>query len=161
MYSANELSVKFGLHPILCQSLIKSIPKNWRDLLKVEERVPRLEDKSMKEIMMKTKVVRWAYLTFIRKAEVRPTACDKWKNELGLSETYNWENTFNRTYAISDDRKLRWLQFQCIHRFLPTNKRLHMYGLSETNKCRNCSMYQESIAHLFWHCQMLQFSGGK
>ena len=102
--------------------------------------------------MSKIKVVRWAYLKLIRKREIKPVACEKWQLELQLPEDYDWDTVFNRTYIITDDRKLRWLQFQCLHRFLPTNKRLHMYGLVESNKCRNCPMYQETIAHMFWHC---------
>ena len=153
MYSANELAVKFGLHPLSCQSLIRTIPQSWRKLLNEQERVITVENTSTQELLRTKKVVRWAYLNFIRKTEIRPIACEKWQDELKLSGTHNWDMVFNRTYIVSDDRKLRWLQFQCLHRFLPTNKRLYMHGLIETNKCRHCPMYQESIAHLFWHCQ--------
>lgn len=153
MLSANELAIKFGIHPLPCQSLIRIIPESWRAILHAGERVTMVGDKAAQEMFETKKVVRWAYLKIIRKNETRPIACDKWEDELGLPATYDWDRVFNRAYIISDDRRLRWLQFQCLHRFLPTNKRLYMYGLTESNKCRNCPMYQESIAHLFWHCQ--------
>ena len=152
LLSANELAIKYDMHPMPCQSLIRMIPECWRSLLNVRERVTREEDTTTLDILEAKKVVRWAYLKIIRMGQTRPTACDRWEDELGLPTNFNWDRVFNMAYIVTDDAKLRWLQFQCIHRFLPTNKRLHMYGLMETNKCRNCPMYQESIAHLFWHC---------
>lgn len=153
MFTANDLATKIGVHPILCQSLIKTIPRSWREALGTKEQVTEVDSKGITTVLEKAKVVRWAYLELLPKSETIPVACDKWQDELELSGTYNWDDVFNRVYVVSDDRNLRWFQFQCLHRFLPTNKRLYMYGLSDTNKCRSCPMYQESISHLFWHCQ--------
>ena len=46
MLSANALAVKVGMHPMMCQSLIRKIPQEWRELLNRGERVVREERKN-------------------------------------------------------------------------------------------------------------------
>lgn len=156
LFSANELAVKLRFHPMSCSAVLQAIPSSWRALLNRNDSIRPVENQCKEDLRKSKRAVRWAYLKIIRKAKVQPTACSKWADELGLPPTFNWGIIFNRPYVITDDHKLRWLQFQCLHRFLPTNKRLFMYGLKETDKCRECRMYQETIAHLFWHCGNVQ-----
>ena len=129
MYSANELAVKFGFHPLFCQSLVRTIPQSWRKLLNKQERVITVENTSTQELLRTKKVVRWAYLNFIRKTEIR-IACEKWQDELKLPRTHNWDMVFNRTYIVSDDRKLGYSFSACIGSYRQTSACICM-GLSK------------------------------
>ena len=93
MMSANQMAISFDMHPLPCQSLIKSIPEKWRGLLNAGERITREESKALQEILETKKVVRWAYLKSIRKIEGRPIACNRWREELELPTTYKWDLT--------------------------------------------------------------------
>ena len=84
--------------------------------------------------------------------EVAEKTQQKWTNELGSPRQLNWTDIYARIYDSTDDRSLRWLQYQCVHRILPTNRLLHLYKLVDSDKCRFCPMYRENVTHLFWHC---------
>ena len=130
MYSANELAVKFGLHRLFCQSLIRTIPQSRRKLLNEQERMITVENTRTQELLRTKKIVSWAYLDFIRKTEIRPIACEKWQGELKLPGTHNWDMLFNRTYIVSDDRKLGYSFSACIGSYRQTSARICM-GLSK------------------------------
>jgi len=51
---------------------------------------------------------------------------------------------------------LRWLQFRILHNILPTNSYLVKIQVCESNKCCFGKNDQETIYHLFWHCDVIQ-----
>ena len=53
LLSANEMAVKFEMRPLPCQSLIRTIPENWRELVNVEEPIAGVKNKATKEILDK------------------------------------------------------------------------------------------------------------
>ena len=55
MFTANDLAIKIGVHPILCQSLIKTIPQSWREALVTKEQVTAFESKGIKLCWRKQK----------------------------------------------------------------------------------------------------------
>ena len=44
------------------------------------------------------------------------------------------------------------LQYQIIHRFLPTNYLLYRMGKVESNRCSLCQIQCETIPHLLYEC---------
>ena len=64
----------------------------------------------------------------------------------------HWSKVYERLHTVTDDVRLKWLQYQCIKRILPTNRLLYIYGLAESDKCKSCPIYSETIQHKFWHC---------
>ena len=50
----------------------------------------------------------------------------------------------------SIDAKIKTFQYKFLHRITPTNKLLMKQNLCSTSLCDFCSMYAESITHLFW-----------
>ena len=53
------------------------------------------------------------------------------------------------TFKITRDSKLQWLQFQTLHRILPTKYYLHILKLIEAPNCFFCGKHPETIHHLF------------
>ena len=61
------------------------------------------------------------------------------------------ENIWSSLYKVTDDFRLRWLQFRIIHRILPSNHLLQIYGLRNDSTCNRCGRH-ENIMHIFWSC---------
>ena len=76
----------------------------------------------------------------------------KWRQSFTLQLIWN----LKATYAPSSDPRLRWLQYRLIMRILTTNRRLHIYGIRDSDNCEKCPGTRENISHLFWHLQYVQ-----
>ena len=48
------------------------------------------------------------------------------------------------------------VQLRILHRILPTNKYLCMCRIVESACCSFCKQEEETISHLFWHCDIVQ-----
>ena len=51
------------------------------------------------------------------------------------------------------DTRTRMFQYKLLNRIVYTNKLLHKIKLSDTSLCTFCGEYEESLEHLFLHCQ--------
>ena len=67
-------------------------------------------------------------------------------------EETDWHKIFELPFKITRDSKLQWLQFQTLHRILPTNYYLHKLKLIESPNCSFCRKHPETIDHLFVEC---------
>ena len=156
--TANELLEKYGIgHFLSWQSLLRSIPKEFKQILARDK--PRTDEplESIRRLQELNKTAKWAYNILLKQSEITiPTKCQlKWKNELNLDETYNWEKTYELLYSSTDDFKIRWLQYRIWHRIIPTNARLETYGIRETGDCDRCPGVRESLQHVFLHCPVV------
>ena len=50
------------------------------------------------------------------------------------------------------DNYIKDLQFQILHRYLPTNYMLYKMNKVTSMRCSFCETHIESITHLFYHC---------
>lgn len=83
------------------------------------------------------------------------TSHSKWETIISNS-TFNWTTIYSNTFTSTIDTKLRNFQFKFLHRAIPTNKLLMKQHIVNCNLCDFCSMYTESIEHLFWECLPIQ-----
>ena len=49
--------------------------------------------------------------------------------------------------------KLRLFQYRLMQRIIPTNIKLKIWKIKESNRCTFCESFPESIQHLFWECE--------
>ena len=63
--------------------------------------------------------------------------------------------TFLRKVTINT--YLRSLQYKILNNVLYLNKRLHTFGLSNTQLCSFCKVEQEAICLLFYYCTNIQY----
>ena len=99
------------------------------------------------------KAARWAYHKLQDRTPLLPEKChEKWQTELNLDDQFMWKPVYERIHSRTSDVKLKWFEYRCIKRILTTNRLLYIYGLSESDKCKNCPIYSETLAHKFWHC---------
>ena len=47
---------------------------------------------------------------------------------------------------------MQWFQYQLLHHFLPTNRRLFKIQYIDCDRCSYCSHALETIEHLFYDC---------
>ncbi|WP_419627691.1 hypothetical protein, partial [Thiolapillus sp.] len=88
------------------------------------------------------------------KSEAVPAAVNKW-NKI-YNSPLNWKKIFTKTRKTTLDTQLRWFQLRILHRILPTNKYLCMCRIVESACCSFCKQEEETISHLFWHCDIVQ-----
>ena len=53
------------------------------------------------------------------------------------------------------NNSLKDLQYQIIHRYLPTNRLLYKMGKIESMRCTLCRMHTETISHIFYECTLV------
>ena len=135
-------------------AVIKAIPSEWKRIIR--EKGGRLGDyphtKSIDMIINLAKPSRFFYAKAISSTATSPSkAFKKWESSLGISpEEADWPQAFTLQSKASGETRLRALQLKIIHRILPTNKLLFKYKIKSTQSCTFCSIYNESLEHLFW-----------
>jgi hypothetical protein len=80
-----------------------------------------------------------------------PTAEIKWAmymNDMNL----NWAEIYTIPLKSTLSSKLRYFQFQLLHRYLPVNNFLFNLNIIDNNLCSFCKQDVESFQHLFWDC---------
>ena len=78
----------------------------------------------------------------------------KWENDLVLTlDSYDWKKINKVCFYSIRDNFLIWFQYKVLHRLTSTNLYLQKIKQSEIATCRLCHEHEESIVHLFAHCQ--------
>lgn len=135
------------------QTVLERIPQEWKRLLRdrpCEDGYRELEIYS--EIRKRHKTAKWSYKLLLSKSEftVPNIAQEKWERDLRMQIA--WTQVFKSTFETTTDFKLRWMQFRILHRILPTNRLLNVYGIHENGSCDRCPGLSENIMHVFWEC---------
>ena len=86
-------------------------------------------------------------------SDTNPAAVNKWDSKF---ENINWSKTFNLTYKVTQDVKLRWFQYRLIHRLLPTQRYLYIRKIVEDPICNLCQQEEQDIEHLFFDCEVIK-----
>ena len=81
----------------------------------------------------------------------------KWGGDLNLDDNFNWQTVLSLPFNIEQDTNLKWFQFRIIHRILGTNYLLTKMRLKQNDKCTFCNIDKETIKHLFWECEHVQY----
>ena len=157
MLTTNEIAAKYDLHPLSASALLRAIPDNWKRFISAN-RPARLttEVSRTAELHKVPGVARWAYRKLLTVSCQPIKSQQKWKHELKLPANFSWSNIYQGLYETTDDIPLRWLQLRILHRILPTNKHLQIFGISQTDKCQHCLSVPESLIHIFWTCPVTQ-----
>lgn len=157
-YTPQQIAEKYDIHPVSALALSNRIPTPWKDKVLQRGRIRCTNGPlfAFADFCSSASVARWAY----RKLQPKPCNPDKcqskWCRDLNLPNNDIWPQIFLSPFRITDDIALRWLQYRIIHRILPTNKRLYIFGITQSNACQHCVTTEESIVHLFWSCPVVQ-----
>lgn len=131
--------------------IIKAIPSSWKTNVthveKVNENIIRL-------ICFTTspRPNKLLYNYFRNGFVQRPTAIPKWEQICG--RPVNWNRVFLLPFQAVRDTKIQYFQFRYIHRLVATNSFLYKIKQRESPLCTFCNTANESLAHLFWLCNI-------
>ena len=77
----------------------------------------------------------------------------KWNSDLLLENDNNLWKTFYRVcFHCIEDNNLKWFQYRVLHRILGVRQILFKVKISDSDTCRLCGEYSETIMHLFSDC---------
>ena len=109
------------------------MPLKWKDLVERDKPTTfEAQSTTIAELLTKTGVAKWAYNLLFNDNSLPDKAILKWVRDLGVPRNFCWETAFKNIYNTSDDISLRWLQFRIIHRIIPTNKLLKLFGIIQS-----------------------------
>ena len=149
----------------LILGLSKSLPASWSALLTSDSTSHSLNPDSFLNdfteyifhsktgdinlIQLTSKKLYWILVDDIR---IPPTARLKYSS-IYDDQDLNWKQIYLIPHKVTLDIKTRMFQYKLLNRIVYTNKLLHKIKLSDTPLCTFCGEYDESLEHLFLHCQ--------
>ena len=83
------------------------------------------------------------------------TGQTKWIEELALGTETNWQKIYILPKTCNVNARIRFFQYQVLHRSLLTNRKLFLFNLIDSEKCDNCDMV-ETVTHLLIDCDNLK-----
>ena len=103
-----------------------------------------------------TKGCRCIYKQLVGGGE-HPRSLEKWKNDLiniPNSVVHTSGSIYDIVFKVTKDPSLIWFQYRINLRILGTNYLLKKMNLVAEDTCSLCRNAQETIIHLFWHCDI-------
>lgn len=156
LLTANEIARKYSIHPILALSILRAIPDEWKQRISREKPAELVDPECFNTLRSSSKTAKWTYWILEENAHplVTEKCHEKWKLELypTLSPQMQWSAVYTRLKRSTRDVNLRWIQYRIIKRILPTQRLLYLFGITESDKCKKCPMYSETIIHKFYSC---------
>ena len=68
----------------------------------------------------------------------------------------DWNAAYTLAFKCTKSTTLINFQYRFLHRILPTNSFLTKIGIKHDPNCSFCRTTEENLAHLFWHCPIVQ-----
>ena len=155
LLNVNQLLTKFAYgHFLTWRSVLHAIPRSWKEILAQERPTIMRHAEAYDDLKAQKSTSKWCYKVLLSQSAIETplNAQKKWENKLGGLDQEKWSEIHRNIYTTTDDFKLRWLQFRILHRILPTNRLLHLYGIKDSDQCLRCQSHTEDILHLFWLC---------
>ena len=154
--SLTNFQEKFELQTnfLTYNGIISAIPRGWRELIKNFPK-DEIRDSYIAKIKNTTKVSKNFYPLFMSSVVETPWKVkQKWEEKLSIQFDENeLEYYFVIPHHVTMNTKLITFQFQILHQILPTNSKLFLFKLLDTELCSFCHETKETIVHLFYVCQ--------
>ena len=80
-----------------------------------------------------------------------PISQTRWNEEYDNAINIDWAFSFALPFRCRLNARVKYFQYQVLHRTLITNKNLHQFNLLDHNTCDNCNEI-ETIRHLLFEC---------
>ena len=100
-----------------------------------------------------SKVCRFIQKLCVNSIFKTPNSERKWAihmNEANL----DWTTIYRLSFKATLSTKLRYFQFQFLHRYLPLNKLLFDIKFIDSKLCSLCKIDDETLQHFFWDCRI-------
>ncbi len=133
--------------------LIQALPITWKTTLRGQNLV-KIKESKLVTICNTKKETRATYMDLIDEVcEFPHNQVNKWEEELNnYFPIAQWQNLFQNIYITAKSAKLRYFQFQILHRTLVTNRKLKLWNIKNSELCSFCELETERISHLLYDC---------
>ena len=158
LMTVDELNRKYILtnSHMLYNSIISSIPREWKIIIKNEVKVQEVTNVLYEKIKNLKKPSRWFYSLFLETfSEVSIQTQHKWEFRLN-SVVENWERIYTLSSDCIIDNKIKNFQFKLLHNIVPTNTFLNKCKLCESELCSFCGETRETVLHIFCECNVVK-----
>ena len=140
---------------ILWQGIVTAIKR-----LKVNNKLTKMDNDSVKEIKLPTNDIiqlcnstsKDNYHKLVKLAYEIPPAIHKYKITFPELHRIDLENIYLIPRISTSNNCIKELQFQILHRYLPTNFLLYKMNKVPSMGCSFCEVHTESIPHIFYYC---------
>ena len=111
---------------------------------------------SVKMFYINMKGCKDMYDILINRKKETSTSILKWNEKGYLFTMQEWSKIFELPFKITKESKLQWLQFQILHRIVPTNLYLFKLKIKESPACSFCKTDIESNKHVCVECNLVK-----
>ena len=139
--------------------MVNAIPLNWKEKIK---HTPRTNVDNLvfrnhhlirnSNILPFDKLTsRDVYFIYISRKNHEPTS-KRYFETLFENEILNWSKIYMLPRLTTINSTIRNFQYKILNNVLFLNKKLHLFGKSETSQCSYCKSSEEVVSHLFGKC---------
>ena len=82
-----------------------------------------------------------------------PIGQAKWNRELSL-KNLDWDPLYLRTSKCNLNARMHFFNHQVLQHTLMTNKKLHQFGLADSDRCEKCGIL-DTITNLLYECKFI------
>ena len=139
--------------------LVNAIPLNWKKKIKhtprtnVDNLVVRNHHliRNSNILPFDKLTSRDVYFIYISRKNHEPTS-KRYFETLFENEILNWSKIYMLPRLTTINSTIRNFQYKILNNVLFLNKKLHLFGKSETSQCSYCKSSDEVVSHLFGKC---------
>ena len=142
------------------RQLQNAIPSTWKTTIREEvprnfigeQHFPIINTRMAKIETLTSKEI---YTTIIFKKSEKPTSESTIERKLN-NNNIQWVQAYMLARKVTMDSYTRAFHTKTTHNILYLNKKLTLFGLSESTLCTMCKREDETIAHLFAECEVVR-----
>lgn len=108
------------------------------------------------QIFLQQKSGAQAMYNMLNKNLEQPTGKKTWNEKFNFTDQ-DWKNIYKYPFNIITYPAIQWFQTSINHNILVTNALLVKMKLKDDSHCYYCQCEEETITHLFWSCDKIQF----
>ena len=158
-FSQNEIELKTGTNMFFIhyQAIRRSIPNEWDRYMLTFRRDYNLTKPINIEWLIKDKkgASNLRKIWHLSAREVPPVSQQRWREELNDTDEIDWPYYYSLPFNCRLNARIRYFQYQIIHRSLISNRKLYQLNLIEHEHCDRCNEV-ETIQHLLLECETLE-----
>jgi len=139
--------------------IVHAIPSEWKTALKNNDNTFKNEGLARRYLYLGNKKIdltksntKLIYQWLVSKKFKVPTSQSHICKRIGDDTPLEWEVIYGRIYKTTIDSYCRFFQYKILNNCLYLNKDLNRFKLIEYSSCSFCSLYPETIDHLFVEC---------
>ena len=139
--------------------IISAIPSSWKALVKGNKNGLKKDkdtkiylDFMNKKLDLEKVKTNMIYQCLIDKKFRIPSSQQNIEKRINQENPLDWTKIYSRIYLTSIDTYSRYFQYKILNNILYLNRDLHRFKILGHSSCSFCSLYPETIDHIFVEC---------